>query len=186
MRKILLLIFTLSWTFASMMTLRGSLGANMALDGKTSNYAIHGQFMHFIPMLPNIRIEKSKDTFREDLDAIFFYNILDETFFLSLDLGIGAKIKKVSSIKYDEKMPTVFLGTKIDLPLSNLSLKTRTIATQKDKDVSHKAEIMVEYKVMDNLFVDFVVDVGYRDEYFSNKDINKKRDIMFFEFNFTI
>ena len=186
MRKLLLLLLTLSCTFASMMTLRGSLGGNIAIDGKSPNYAIHGQFMHFIPMLPNIRLEKSKDKYKNDLEAIFFYNLLDETFFLSLDLGIGANKKKISSIKYSETLPLVFVGLKTDLPFSNLSLKARAIAMQKKTDVGHKAEVMVEYKVMDNLFIDLVMDIGYRDEYFSTSEKNNKKETVFFELNFTI
>ena len=58
MRKLLLLLLTLSCTFASMFTLRGSLGGSVAIEDK-SNYAIHGQFMHPIPMVPNVRLEKS-------------------------------------------------------------------------------------------------------------------------------
>lgn len=186
MRKLLLLLLTLSCTFASMMTLRGSLGGNIAIDGKSPNYAVHGQVMHFIPILPNMRIEKSEDKFKDDLEAIFFYNLLDETFFLSLDVGFGVNRKKISSISYNKNLPLVFLGLKTDLPLSKLSLKARGIAMQKSKDVAHKAEVMVEYKVMDNLFIDLVMDIGYRDEYFSTIEKNNKKKTVFFELKFTI
>lgn len=186
MKKIILLILIASFASASLYTLRGSLGGNIAIDGKSSDYAVHTQFMHFIPILPNIRLEKSENDFKDDVDAIFFYNILDETLWLSLDLGIGAKIKKIKKTDYDEVMPSVFIGAKADLPFSNASLKLRGIGTNKSKDGGRKAEIMVEYKVMDNLFIDMVIDVGYRDEYFSNEKTNNKKETIFFELNFTI
>jgi hypothetical protein len=185
MKKVLLLLLIINWAFASIFTLRGSLGANMVISGKSPNYAVHGQFMHFIPILPNIRIEKAEDTFTDDIDIIFFYNLLDETGGLSLDLGMGAKDKKRKDTKYNEIMPSVFVGAKINLPLSNLSLKLRTIATKKSDNSGHKAEIMLEYKAMDNLFIDMVMDIGYRNEYFS-KQTNDKKDTIFFELNFTI
>ena len=186
MKKIILLLLVASYAFASMFTLRGSLGGNVAIDGDSPNYAIHTQVMHFLPVLPNIRLEKSKNDFRDDLDIIFFYNILDETLWLSLDLGIGAKVKKINETDYKEVMPSIFASIKTDLPFSKTSLKLRTVSTKKSTDGGHKAELMIEYKAMDNLFIDMVVDIGYRDEYFSNKTTSDKRKTIFFELSFTI
>lgn len=174
--------------------IRTSIGGNIAVeleedtkkDTDKLNYSIFVDFKHPIPVMPNIRIVKSSSSISDDLDAISYYNILDETFLLYLDVGVGIQNKKISQIDYDKTGPSAYTKVKIDLPLSNLSFKLRGIASVLDKDNSYRVETLLEYKVIDNIAFDLIFDIGYKKEHIDLEKKKKDESSAFLELNFTI
>lgn len=196
MKKIIISIMLLAnLTYADF--IRGSIGGNIpAKETETLNYSAFIDFKHPWPMVPNIRISKSVSEISEDIDGILYYNILDETFLLSLDVGAGVQNKKIESNNYDKILLSAYAKTKIDLPLSDLSFKLRGMASVVDKDNSYKLEALLEYKLIDSVAFDLIFDIGYKYEHLSTiideilddmLDKNDDKDeAVFLELNFTI
>ena len=195
MNKIIISIILLAnLTYADF--IRASIGGNIpAKETEKLNYSAFIDFKHPWPMVPNIRINKSVSEISEDIDGILYYNILDETFFLSLDLGAGIQNKKIESDNYDKILLSAYAKTKLNLPLSDLSFKLRGMASVVDKDNSYKLEALLEYKLVDSLAFDLILDIGYKHEYLNtsldkilnqNDNNDKKDETVFLELNFTI
>ena len=131
---------------------------DLGLDSTLSTY-FWANFKHFIPVIPNARIEVTKfgESATENLpnfetkffdgkkikdqnvhsklnldqiDAILYYNLLDDTFFITADIGFGMKYYTGEievddgSIDVDFAIPIVYGRFGARIPMTNITAET--------------------------------------------------------------
>ncbi len=190
----------------------GSVGGNDTFkEDSTTNGYVWAYVKHPVPLLPNIRAEYSKleaegnptgkwggQTFNTgaksnlditQYDIIPYYNILDNTFWLTVDLGIDFRISEIqyeayqtsnqARYRYDDTIvyPLGYLRARGELPISDIGIEGDI------KYISYNGSTIYDYRIKLDYAFSFVgFEVGYRYEKIKidDKDISEvKTDLSF-------
>ena len=171
----------------------------LGYDKETKGYA-WVYIKHPVPVLPNLRLEyaavdfsgTSTDSFTykgdpyavntksdltlDQIDVIMYYNILDNTAWTTLDLGLDVKVvdfafnasSGVNTIAQNETLPIPMAYGRLRFEIPGVDLAIEGIAkytAYKDSKVSDYS-IKADYTLVDILPVDVGLEVGYRFQQF--------------------
>jgi len=151
---------------------------------------------HPIPIIPNIRLEYTtvsetgkatgqwgKTTITTSsnssldmtqYDIIPYYNILDNTFWMTLDLGIDLKIVDIDyninqttnfiAYKYKKTfpIPLLYVRTRVEIPFSNIGLEADLKYVSNSSSTVYDARAKVDYTLDIFPIIQPAVEVGYR------------------------
>lgn len=164
---------------------------------KTTNAYAWVYFKHFIPVVPNVRLEYANPNFSgtttksievgnqtytagasnelslTQYDATLYYNILDNTLWTTIDLGLDVKfingnynISLAGTPAYNEDfglvMPLAYLRGRVQIPVTNIGVEA--IA----RGASYMDNSVVDAQIKIDYTMDFVpviqpgIEVGYR------------------------
>ena len=174
-------------------------------DKETKGYAWM-YIKHPVPVLPNLRLEYAavdfsgassqnfvykgttynagaqSDLTLDQIDVIMYYNILDNTAWVTLDLGLDIKVIQSDfsavqssglnpvSVKETLPIPMAYGRARFEIPGVDIGVEGNVKYTAyKDSKVMDYA-IKADYTLVDILPVDVGLEVGYR---FENVDIDK-------------
>lgn len=202
---------------ASYSSLAGS-GLDQSIVTEESNPYLWVLIKHPIPILPNLRLEYTdvtrngiaNGTFEDftasnsrtrleltQYDVIPYYNILDNTAWTTLDLGLDIKLID-TKFKADGVVPTIGLGAtyedsvllaipllytrvRVEIPATNIGLEADA------KYVTYSDSTVYDLRVKVDYTLDFIpvikpaVEVGYRHQRYKidDADLEGKMDIEF-------
>jgi len=147
---------------------------------------------HPIPIVPNLRLEyvtlsdEGKTTGKvsgitvpvssltefdiTQYDVIPYYNILDNTAWITLDLGLDVKVIEtkadIDTINYDDKdtavLPLVYLKGRVEIPATNIGIEADAKAITYSSDTMYDARIKVDYTFDITPIIQPGIEVGYR------------------------
>lgn len=178
-------------------------GASLAFTTDDLNYDTETKpyawmyVKHFIPIVPNLRLEYAAVAFEgtsttsfdfqgttysaaadttltmDQLDAILYYNILDNTAWITVDLGLDIKSMNGSfeaadgTNNVDESqtlvLPLGYARGRVEVPGTDLGFEAEVkYLGYKDSKISDMS-IKVDYTLVDMIpFVDLGIEAGYR------------------------
>ncbi len=178
-------------------------GASLAFTTDDLNYDTETKpyawmyVKHFIPLVPNLRLEYAAVQFSgtstksfefqgitysaasdtkltmDQLDAILYYNILDNTAWITVDVGLDIKSMNGSfeasdaTNNVDESqtlvLPLGYARGRVEVPGTDLGFEAEVkYLGYKDSKISDMS-IKVDYTLMDMIpFVDLGIEAGYR------------------------
>lgn len=154
-------------------------------------------FKHLLPMVPNIRFEYANPTFDGDVtklewrgntyasvnntlsltqyDATLYYNLLDNTFWTTLDLGIDVKVidgnyelnestgfAPAVDEDFSLAMPLAYIRTRVEIPATNIGIEG--IA----RGMAYSGNTVIDAQVKIDYTMDFIpiiqpgLEFGYR------------------------
>jgi len=175
---------------------RFDLKDDMGLD-TSSNMYVWAMFKHFLPVIPNVRVEMTNyavdgtkyinfdfagTTFTgntkteinlNQTDVILYYNLLDNTFWTTLDVGLGAKMysgditltSTLSSetLNIDAPIPYAYLRARVQVPLTGFAVEADTKNIAVGDIAVNDTRLKVDYDVFTSLpFLDLGLEAGYR------------------------
>jgi outer membrane protein len=152
-----------------------------ALDKNIANN-VHMWAMgkHFIPLVPNVRIEYTSMDYGffnkvkhvQNIDTILYYNFLDNLLWLTLDVGLGSRVHKVEDIlkvkdinilnSFKDFKPFVFLRARGEVPLTTVGFEVsgkylNSVDTFL-QDITVKADILIS----DLFLMNIDIEGGYK------------------------
>ncbi len=128
-------------------------------------------FKHPIPIVPNLRIEylslthnpSSQSSFKVDeFDTILYYNFLDDTFFMTIDLGLD--FKSISTSYSSSSGTTVVLAyarARVD-PSDSFGIEALFKATNYLENRGYDARVKLDYTLTIVPVVQPAFEIGYR------------------------
>ena len=173
--------------------------ATQAKIDKESDVYAWANFKHFLPIIPNFRLEYATtsytsviganikfddrefkanvDSFSLDLnglDFIAYYNLLDNTFWTTIDVGLDLKIldgyarftspfQEMKEEKLSGGLPLAFVRTRIELPFTGLSVDGSLKYLSFGDSGFYDAQIKLEYKIVESI-LDLGIEFGYREQ----------------------
>lgn len=166
------------------------LGQTTTLD-KESDIYVWAYAKHPVPVVPNLRLEYSTATATEagssleftQIDVIPYYNILDNTAWITLDLGLNFKSLSAASTTTsvettdDVVLPMLYIRTRFQLPLSGLGAEADVKYASYSDNTVYDARIKLDYTFDITPLIQPGIEIGYRvqkietDELFGN-DLN--------------
>lgn len=128
---------------------------------------------HPVPLIPNARVEylalktgsDAIPTFdTKELDGILYYNLLDNTFFLTVEAGIDLKYIEMSgdSVKDDTAMVGLLFGRVRVEPISWLGVEAVLMTTNYGDNKGYDARLKLDYTMTFVPVVHPALEVGYR------------------------
>jgi len=166
---------------------------------KNENLYLWGRIKHPVPILPNFQLEYSESNNKgditnditilgntypsgvsnelnlKDIDAIMYYNVLDNTFWMTFDFGLDVKfidaeykvksnISGVEDYDYSDSviLPLGYVRGRVQVPFVNLAAdgNIKYIAYQNNSLID--ASLKVEYTMDFVPIVQPLIEVGYR------------------------
>ena len=165
--------------------------------GSSSNFYFWVNFKHFFPLLPNLRLEYAAydgdgdgrvplstpfghltlsgpvtSAFRMDQrEAILYYNLLDETFWTTVDAGVDIKnvtgelmvehLLSTESADLDFTLPLLYLRGRVAIPSTDLALEADLKALTYQGSGMTDARVKLEWTVA-SYAVDLGLELGLR------------------------
>lgn len=169
-------------------------------DDETYSY-LWGYIKHPTPVIPNIRAEfvsidyndeisiqggntisidgtsfgngDKIDVKLDQMDVIAYYNILDNTFWLTLDLGLDVKIfnghieatdtatNTVKRVDFDFALPMAYARSRVNLPLTGLGVEGIVKYIGFGDSNIYDAQAKIDY-VVETPLLDLGIEFGYR------------------------
>jgi outer membrane protein len=157
--------------------------SNMDDKKASGNNYLYADFSHFVPIIPNVRVEKldynidSTSGTKVDMqqtDIIAYWGVplvgLATAGVLNLNFGLDAKNLKgtvdtsnASPINFNETLPLVYLNARVDLPFAPIDLEATTKAISYDGASISDSEAKISFTLPIPVpLIDFKIDVGYR------------------------
>jgi len=141
---------------------------------------------HPVPVIPNLRLEYVTATAGSameftEIDVIPYYNLLDNTAWITLDLGLDFKsLSATNTIGSVEKtddvvLPMIYLRTRVQLPLSGLGAEADVKYVSYSENTVYDARIKLDYTFDITPIIQPGLEIGYRiqkietDELFRNE-----------------
>lgn len=125
-----------------------------------------------VPLIPNVRVEYlsltnspdgSSDFTIQELDGILYYNLLDDTLFVTLDLGIDVKYVDSDMTAGDGTATLGLLYGRLRFePTTWLGFETQLSLTNYAENKGYDARVKVDYTLTFMPVVQPAVEVGYR------------------------
>jgi outer membrane protein len=157
---------------------------NLGLDDKSfsGNSYLYADFSHFVPLIPNARVEK----LQYEIEGTTNTNIsLDQTDIIAywgipmiptatagiLEINFGLDIKNIKGditignddVSFDESLPLAYLNTRIDLPFAPINIEGTIKTISYDGSSINDNEIKIS-GVLDMALIDLKLDLGYRQQ----------------------
>jgi outer membrane protein len=132
---------------------------------------------HPTPIVPNIRIEHVKTTsvnaWKEtteftQIDVIPYYNILDNTGWITIDLGLDIKSISLDTVHASTNMsddfilPLGYVRTRFQLPLSGLGAEADAKYVSYSDNTVYDARIKIDYTFDITPVIQPGIEIGYR------------------------
>ena len=150
-------------------------------ENKTEAY-LWALVKHPVPIIPNLKVEYSNavtsnitgDTTFEQYDITPYYNLLDNTFWTTLDVGVNIKLLNVSmdvvpllptstSIKTDTiALPLAYVRTRLQVPFTGLGGEADVKLLSFNDTTIYDAKIKVDYTFTSFPVFEPGLEVGYR------------------------
>lgn len=203
---------------ASYNAIANATGKDVLNEDKDTSPYVWLLLKHPLPVIPNIRLEYTKvsetgkatgqwgntasttitGTSNSSLDMtqydiIAYYNLLDNTFWMTLDLGVDLKIVDIdysiapatpfSGYSYSKSfaLPMAYLRTRVEIPATNIGLEADVKYISNGSSTIYDARAKVDYTLDMFPVIQPALEVGYRTQKIkvdeSNSDI--KTDIDF-------
>lgn len=168
----------------------GSTGSNVMKESQDTSAYVWALVKHPIPVVPNLRLEyvniasegiasgtwggnaaSGKSTLdMQQVDVIPYYNILDNTFWTTLDLGLDVKMVnldyKIASASYDYQktvpIPMGYARVRVQIPTTGLGLEGDIKYISNGTSTFSDARAKVDYTFKGIPLVQPAVEVGYR------------------------
>jgi outer membrane protein len=205
MKKILttLALFASITTVASADLIRTEIGAGMWMQTPstadstfTSSETEDAQpyvwalIKHPVPIVPNLRVEYvnvkntslpvlglSTDITYTQIDLVPYYNILDNTFWITLDLGLD--IKSISAKKEESTqsttdsmlLPLGYVRARVQVPLSGFGAEADVKYISYDNNTVYDARAKVDYTFDISPVIQPGIEIGYRMQHFETKEL---------------
>ncbi|WP_373071689.1 TIGR04219 family outer membrane beta-barrel protein [Sulfurimonas sp.] len=151
-------------------------GTKTTYDKENDTY-VWAFIKHPAPIIPNIRIEHVKTTsvnaWNEttefaQIDVIPYYNILDNTGWITIDLGLDIKSISLDTVHASMNMsddfvlPLGYLRTRFQLPLSGLGAEADAKYVSYSDNTVYDARIKLDYTFDISPVIQPAIEVGYR------------------------
>jgi outer membrane protein len=127
---------------------------------------------HPIPIIPDVRIEylaltnnpTASDSFDvKELDGILYYNLLDDTLFVTLDLGLDAKYVETDGAGLSASTTIGLLYGRVRIePTDWLGIEALLEATNYGENKGYDARIKLDYTMTFVPVVQPGLEIGYR------------------------
>ena len=165
--------------------------ASIKSGDTTSEAYIWALLKHPIPLIPNLKIEYSNavansiatsTTFKQ-YDIVPYYNLLDNTLWLTLDVGIDLKfidasmdtspLLPISSniITDSTVLPLAYLRSRIQIPFTGLGGEADIKYLSYDNTVIYDAKIKVDYTFTSFPVIEPGIELGYRVQKIETSDL---------------
>lgn len=162
--------------------------------GSDTNFYLWGYVKHFIPLVPNFRVEASQSHFSgeakssfiweekeysagslnaldiKQYDAILYYNLLDNTFWITIDLGIEAKyVEYATTLDSDSVsdesfvLPMLYARARVEIPSTNLAIEADLKTINIDSASMNDLQAKIHY-TFDTPVLQPGIELGYRYE----------------------
>ena len=166
-------------------------GSNVMRETQDNSTYIWALIKHPIPVVPNFRVEyvditsegrangtwgsgtavSSKSTFdMQQIDLIPYYNILDNTFWATIDLGLDVKMVnldyKIADASYEYKktlpIPMGYARVRVQVPRSAFGAEADIKYIAYGRSVFSDARAKIDYTFNSFYVVQPAIEVGYR------------------------
>jgi len=175
-------------------------GKYTSSEKTTSDVYFWALIKHPIPIIPNIRLEyvtayddgKVTGGFKNfvaptvaaasigltEYDVIPYYNLLDNTFWLTLDLGLdikmievnykaeGVNVGSLTDTNYDDTetiaLPLVYVRTRVEIPVTNIGIEADVKYITYNDSTVYDARVKVDYTLDFIPVVQPAFEIGYR------------------------
>ena len=152
MKKLILLIAILAGSLqADFIRVWGGGNLNAQKD-----YHIWALGKHFLPIIPNVRVEYTQMVNIANKEVFAYYNFLDNTLWTTLDLGVG-----ISEIE-GKIEPSAFVRARMQAPLTSFGAEIVMKMSALDIEKYQDTVVKIDYTLLDLVFVDIALEVGYR------------------------
>lgn len=178
----------------------GGTASDTSAEEKFTKPYVWALVKHPLPIIPNLRVEyvglesqgNAQGTFKSfttpnsktslemnQVDLIPYYNILDNTFWLTLDLGLDIKAIDLSyqvdsitpavvggSTSYTESatiaLPLAYVRARFEIPFSNIGFEADAKYVKYDGSTIYDARAKVDYTLDITPLIQPALEVGYR------------------------
>ncbi|MDA3909596.1 MAG: TIGR04219 family outer membrane beta-barrel protein [Sulfurimonas sp.] len=180
-------------------TENGGTGSDISKESKETQPYVWALLKHPVPVVPNLRLEYTSiestgaatGTFKEftvsggktslkmtQFDVIPYYNILDNTAWITLDLGLDFK---VTELKYEANgvvipgvidttysdsttvvIPLVYVRGRVEIPSTNIGIEADVKYVSYNSNTIYDARAKVDYTLDFIPVIQPAIEVGYR------------------------
>ncbi|WP_345985697.1 TIGR04219 family outer membrane beta-barrel protein [Sulfurimonas sp. HSL-1656] len=144
---------------------------DLGIDTENDLY-VWAYVKHPVPVIPNVRLEYLNLTHNPDgssafnvseLDGILYYNILDDTFFVTVDIGLDIKYVTSDSKGFDdsETLALAYARARVE-PLDSLGLETLVKVTNYQDNKGYDFRIKADYTMTSLPVIQPGLEIGYR------------------------
>lgn len=181
--------------------------SDVSTENETTNPYVWLIIKHPIPVLPNIRLEYSEvntkglasGSFKNfdasttavtqldltQFDITPYYNLLDNTAWITLDVGLNIKVLdadyKADSVTVDSVtadysdsetlgLPMLYVRTRIEIPSTDVGIEADVKYLKYDSSTVYDARIKIDYTFSSFKVLQPAVEVGYRVQKYDLKD----------------
>ncbi len=164
------------------------------LKDSSSNGYFWAFIKHPVPVIPNIRVERTNystdgkvatvsgytagdksELVLDQTDVSLYYNILDNTFWLTLDLGLDLKsvdgylaLTDSSGVETKNKVsstiPLFYTRARIQVPATGLAFEADSKFVSYDGSTISDTRAKIDWSFFESPIVDLGVEAGYRTE----------------------
>jgi len=135
---------------------------------------------HPVPVVPNIRVEYANTSVGNvagamsltQYDVIPYYNLIDNTFWMTLDVGLDLKVFNASmedsmigmvSAQTDSAVfPLAYVRTRFQLPLSGLAAEADVKYIEYSDNLIYDARVKLDYTFTSFPVIEPGIELGYR------------------------
>ncbi|HAC71034.1 MAG TPA: hypothetical protein DCF41_04860 [Arcobacter skirrowii] len=158
---------------------------------KTNMYA-WALFKHFVPVVPNLKVEYSKvesiglatgsfsgyttsgessNLMMKQLDVIPYYNLLDNTLWITLDVGVDIKIidaeysvngKPASKISKTIPLPMGYARARVEVPFSGIGIEADAKYIKYSDNLAYDVKAKIDYTFDITPLIKPAIEIGYR------------------------
>lgn len=198
----------------------GATARDVSTENKTTNPYVWVYIKHPIPVLPNIRLEYvnvntkglATGTFKEfsgatnakteldmaQFDIIPYYNILDNTGWLTLDLGLDIKVINTTykadgvtpnvggGTSYSDSatvaLPLIYTRIRVEVPATDIGLEADVKFIKYSSSTVYDARVKVDYTLSFIPLIEPAIEIGYRVQKYDidEADLGGKMNLEFY------
>jgi len=171
----------------------GVTGSDTSKKNEESQAYVWALVKHPVPIIPNLRLEyvgvksegEATGTFKNftavagdtsleiiQYDIIPYYNLLDNTFWLTLDLGVDLKVMNITyeapstvgsySSTESVALPLVYLRTRVEIPMTELGFEADVKYISYNSNTMYDVRVKVDYTFDITPVIQPGIEIGYR------------------------
>ncbi len=165
--------------------------SNLSDETTTTEPYIWAYLKHPVPIIPNLRAEyvgvetknvaSTSNIIFKQLDVIPYYNILDNLFWITLDLGLDFKVIDGSNdkgsrgtIASTELFPLGYVRARVEIPATDIGFEADVKYIEYSQTVIQDVRVKIDY-TFSGYVVSPAIELGYRiqkiqtDEFFNSE-----------------
>ena len=185
-------------------------GTDVSTEKEQTNAYARVMFKHFIPIIPTLRVEYATATSDglangqfadfdagndtpsrleiKQYDIIPYYNLLDNTAWLTLDVGIdikmldvsytanGVSVGPVANTTYSDSqmipIPMVYVRTRFQIPMTGLGFEADGKYVSYSDTTVYDARAKIDYTFNITPIIQPGIEIGYRVQKFESNDLD--------------